>query len=76
MLYFISRYLKDLREWYEELKDLKQRKFQPTECIFYKDDEKLSTLINNLLQEDPNKRLSAREAKEYVSYTIDAKGFD
>jgi serine/threonine protein kinase len=65
MLYFISRYLENKNEWNTELKDLKQRKFEPKERIFYKD-EKLSTLINNLLQEDPNARLSARRAKEYM----------
>ena len=66
VLYFISRYLEDNRNWYKELTDLKKGKFEFKERLSHKDDEKLRNLIENLRQDDPNKRFSALEAKEYM----------
>lgn len=69
VLYFISRYLEDKKEWNTELTDLKQQQFDVKERLFHKDDEKLSDLIKNLIQNDPNKRLCALDAKEYMFRT-------
>ncbi len=66
VLYFISRYLDDKKKWNTEMMDLKQRKFEPEERISHNDDEKLGSLIKNLLQEDPKARLSARDAMQYM----------
>ena len=66
VLYFISRYLEDKNKWNAEMKDLKKHKFEPEERIFHNDDKKLSSLIKNLLQEDPKERLSALDAMEYM----------
>ena len=66
VLYFISRYLEYKKEWNTELTDLKQQQFDVKERLFHKDDEKLSDLIKNLIQNDPNKRLCALDAKEYM----------
>ena len=62
VLYFISCYLADEKE----LTALKQQQFDVKERLFHKDDEKLSALIKNLIQNDPNKRLCALDAKEYM----------
>ena len=59
VLYFISRFLTDNEKWSEELTDLKNKKFEVEERLFHKDDEKLSGLIKNLIQNDPNERFSA-----------------
>ena len=66
VLYFISRFLADNEKWCEELTDLKKKKFEVEERLFHKDDEKLSDLIKNLIQDDPNVRLSALKAKEFM----------
>ena len=66
VLYFISRYLEDKNKWNTEMNDLKKHKFEPEERIFHNDDKKLSSLIKNLLQEDPKERLSALDAMEYM----------
>ena len=66
VLYFISRYPKNEEEWNKELQDLMQSKFRIHERVFYKDDKKLVTLITDLLEENPDKRPTACEAKEYM----------
>ena len=66
VLYFISRFLADNERWSEELTDLKKNKFEVEERLFHKDDEKLSGLIKNLIQDDPNGRFSTLEAKEFM----------
>ncbi|XP_028405806.1 calcium-dependent protein kinase 4-like [Dendronephthya gigantea] len=66
VLYFISCYLENEDSWFTELEKLKEGKLQVDEGLFHKDDEILSGLIKNLIQKDPNARLAASTAKEYM----------
>ena len=66
VLYFISRYPTNETEWLTELKDLVEEKLDINERLFYKDDNKLNSLIRDMMHKDADKRPSARKAKAYM----------
>jgi serine/threonine protein kinase len=61
VLYFLSRYLEDKRQWKSEILALKNGE-RDREHLSHRDDETLFSLITSLLEEDPKKRPSAKEA--------------
>ena len=65
VLYFISRYPENENEWIAELKGLIQGNLNLHERLLYKDN-KLITLITDLLGKNPNERPSARKAKKFM----------
>ena len=67
VLYFISRYpVVESSELKPEIKKIRQRNGDINELIYHKDDEKLSSLIEQMLQENPKERPSAHEAKKLM----------
>ena len=65
MLYFVSRYSEET-EWPAELETLVEGKLDITERLFYKDDNKLNSLIKHLLQKNPDERPNAEDAMAYM----------
>ena len=65
VLYFISRYPTNETEWLTELNDLVEEKLDINERLSYKDD-KLNSLIKNMIHKEANKRPSAKKAKAYM----------
>ena len=63
VLYFISRYPTNETKWLTELKNLVEEKLDIDERLFYKDDDKLNSLIKGMTHKDADKRPSARTAK-------------
>jgi serine/threonine protein kinase len=61
VLYFLSRYLEDKRQWKSEILALKNGE-RDREHLSHRDDKTLFSLITSLLEEDPKKRPSAEEA--------------
>ena len=61
VLYFLSRYLEDKKQWRSEIWKLRNGGVR-REQLYHQDDEMLFSLISSLLQEDPEKRPSAEEA--------------
>ena len=66
VLYYISYDHPDTSQWTSELQALKNGKLNIEEKLRDKNDEKLCHLIENLIQHDPTKRFSARDAKKYM----------
>jgi serine/threonine protein kinase len=68
VLYFISRYpvIQDSSALKSEIEETRRGERDINERIYHKDDEKLSNLITYMLQENPNERPSARDAREYM----------
>ena len=50
----------------QEIKAIRRGERDINKCIYHKDDEKLSSLIKQMIQENPNERPSASEAKKYM----------
>ena len=65
VLYFISRY-PEKTEWPTELKALVEGELDINERLFYKDDEKLNSLITNMLQKEAHKRPNAKDVMAYM----------
>jgi serine/threonine protein kinase len=67
VLYFISRYpVLESSTLMSEIEATKRSERGINERIYHKDDEKLSSLIEKMLRDNPNERPSAGEAKEYM----------
>jgi serine/threonine protein kinase len=67
VLYFISCFpVLESSELKEEIKAIRRGERDINKCIYHKDDEKLSSLIKQMIQENPNERPSASEAKKYM----------
>ena len=70
VLYFLTRYLKDKRQWEEEIRKLKNEgPFYNHLC--FRDDATLITLIMSLTNEDPKKRKTAEGALKKMKESAD-----
>ena len=65
VLYFISRYPEET-EWLTELEALVKGELDINERLFYRDDEKLKSLIKNMLQKEPDERPNAKDVMAYM----------
>ena len=65
VLYFISRYPEET-EWLTELEALVEGELDINERLFYNDDEKLKSVIKDMIQKEPDKRPNAKDVMAYM----------
>ena len=68
VLYFISCFpLKsDGSKLKAEINEIRRGRLDIKKCLYHKNDERLSSLISNLIQADPQARFSAQEAMNFM----------
>ncbi|CAB4045125.1 interferon-induced, double-stranded RNA-activated kinase [Paramuricea clavata] len=67
VLYFISCFpVLESSELKEEIKAIRRGERDINKCIYHKDDKKLSSLMKQMLEKNPNERPSASDAKKYM----------